>query len=170
MNKRRFSIVTAATAAWALASWLVMSTGTQPADGMERSTAPAAEQPQPGLPGASPDGHYVGAALRPLPELAPRAAMPVANITARRIGTAVGTPFDEAMSHYEAGRYAQAFAMFSRLADCGHRDAARIAMQMRRHGAQLYGMAFTASEPQINRWHEVLVAATEPATDRCTPS
>jgi hypothetical protein len=173
MTKHRFSIVTAATAAWALVSWLMVITGTPPRDATERSTTPAAEQPESTLPGAVPDGHHVGAELRPAPDTLRHvaAAGPQGGrVKARFVDMAPRSPFDDAMSHYQAGRYARAFTLFSQLADCGHREAARIAMQMRRFGPQLYGMDFAATAPQIAGWLEILAATTEPAADRCTRS
>jgi hypothetical protein len=78
------------------------------------------------------------------------------------------TPFEAAQDHYEAGRYAQAYALFAQLADCGHREAARIALQMRRFGPALYGMAFEASPTRLARWQGTLSADASAGPGSCT--
>jgi hypothetical protein len=78
------------------------------------------------------------------------------------------TPFEAAQAHYEAGRYAQAYALFAELADCGHREAARIALLMRRFGTQLYGVPFEASPPRLARWQGTLSADTPADAGSCT--
>lgn len=64
--------------------------------------------------------------------------------------------FEQAQEHYDAGRYAQAYAGFAGLADCGHREAARIALQMRQFGPRLYGTSFMAGPQQLQRWRHTL--------------
>jgi len=78
------------------------------------------------------------------------------------------TPFETAQAHYEAGRYAQAYALFAQLADCGHREAARIALQMRRFGPELYGVAFEASPSRLARWQGTLSADASAGPGSCT--
>jgi hypothetical protein len=79
------------------------------------------------------------------------------------------SPLDLGQEHYEAGRYAEAYAQFARLADCGQREAARLALQMRRHGRKLYGMDFAASAEQLDRWRATLNGSAHAARG-CTPS
>jgi hypothetical protein len=88
--------------------------------------------------------------------------------TARDAAEAARSPFEAAQAHYEAGRYAQAYALFAELADCGHRDAARIALQMRRFGPELYGEVFEASPSRLARWQGTLAADATAGTGGCT--
>ncbi len=78
------------------------------------------------------------------------------------------SPLDLGHEHYDAGRYAEAYAQFARLADCGQREAARLALQMRRYGRKLYGMEFAASADQLARWRAALNGSAH-AAQRCTP-
>jgi hypothetical protein len=64
--------------------------------------------------------------------------------------------FERALEHYEAGHWADAFEGFATLADCGHREAARIALQMRQFGRHLYGRAFMAGPRQLQRWRALV--------------
>ncbi|MBL8341321.1 MAG: hypothetical protein JNL30_07615 [Rubrivivax sp.] len=75
------------------------------------------------------------------------------------------TRFEHAQARYEAGHYAEAYARFAQLADCGHREAARIAWQMRQFGPQLYGTQFTAGPQQLWRWRALIAAEARPAVD-----
>lgn len=70
-------------------------------------------------------------------------------------------PFEQARAEYEIGHYPQAYARFAQLADGGHAEAARIALQMRRHGRTLYGSEFTAVPSQIERWARLLACGTD---------
>jgi len=68
-------------------------------------------------------------------------------------GTAqAAAAFDEAMEHYEQGRWQQAYRAFATLADSGDAEAARIALQMVRYRHELYRHSFEAPRPQIDRW------------------
>jgi hypothetical protein len=49
--------------------------------------------------------------------------------------------FRAAQAQYEANRWRSAYAGFVRAAALGHCEAARIAHQMHRYGARLYGVA-----------------------------
>ena len=60
--------------------------------------------------------------------------------------------FQEAMLAYERNHWSLAFQRLSTLADDGHPEAARIALQMWRHGPTLYRSEFDASAEQIGRW------------------
>jgi hypothetical protein len=74
------------------------------------------------------------------------------SVTAREASGDGGAPFEAARAHYETGRFAEAYQAFARLADCGHRDAARIALQMHHLGSRLYGVDFAARPQQLVRW------------------
>ena len=60
--------------------------------------------------------------------------------------------FQEAMLAYERNHWSLAFLLLSALADSGHPESARIAVQMWRHGPTLYGREFIASARQVERW------------------
>jgi hypothetical protein len=74
----------------------------------------------------------------PLLALAPARAQPI--------------DIDAAHEAYAQGHYDRAYAGFSRLADAGHADAARIAWLMHRHGERLYGRPFEATPYQQLNW------------------
>ncbi|MBL8346877.1 MAG: hypothetical protein JNN03_15665 [Rubrivivax sp.] len=72
-----------------------------------------------------------------------------------------GAAFEQARAQLERGHYAEAHRRFAQLADCGHREAARIALEMRQFGPQLYRMNFQVGPKQLTRWRALLAA---PAT------
>jgi hypothetical protein len=74
-----------------------------------------------------------------------------------------------AQAEYEVGHYAAAFTAFAALADAGHVESARIAMQMHRHGPGLYQMRFAAGPKQIGRWTALVSCRSQAAatTDAC---
>lgn len=75
-------------------------------------------------------------------------AQPTADATLAR-------DFDEALAAYERNHWPEVYQMMSALAARGHPDAARIALQMWRHGPALYGRSFTASSAQVERWTQL---------------
>ena len=66
--------------------------------------------------------------------------------------SALSPDFETAQLDYERNHWPQAYAAFAALADRGHGEAARIALQMARHGPKLYGTSFAASDGQRQRW------------------
>lgn len=60
--------------------------------------------------------------------------------------------FAAAMQLYHDGRYSAAYGHLAKLADGGHREAARIALLMVRFGPQLYSAQWSASRYQIALW------------------
>ncbi len=50
--------------------------------------------------------------------------------------------FGQALAAYANNDWAQAYAILGALADEGHRESARLALQMARHGQRLFGMRF----------------------------
>ena len=74
-----------------------------------------------------------------------------------------------AQAEYEVGHYAAAFTGFAALADAGHAESARIAMQMQRYGPGLYQMRFAAGPQQIGRWTALVSCRNQAAaaTDAC---
>lgn len=60
--------------------------------------------------------------------------------------------FEAAMQAYERNHWQAAYAAFAALADAGHAESARIAMQMWRHGPTLYGIPFVAEPRQMESW------------------
>lgn len=80
----------------------------------------------------------------------------VAGTTARWAHAAPG--FEQARAQLELGHYADAHRRFAQLADCGHREAARIAIEMRQFGPQVYGMSFSVGPRRLARWRALLAA------------
>ena len=77
-----------------------------------------------------------------------------------------------AQAEYEVGHYAVAFTGFAALADAGHVESARVAMQMQRHGPGLYQMRFAAGPKQIGRWTALVSCRHQAAAGMgaCTPT
>ncbi len=63
---------------------------------------------------------------------------------------------DAALVAYERSHWPEAYAALSSLADSGHPEAARMALQMRQYGPALYGREFAASPGQVARWKRSL--------------
>lgn len=63
-----------------------------------------------------------------------------------------GSLLTDGQRHYEAGHYKAAWDRFTQAADCGDREAARLALQMHRYGPRLYGQVFGAGPRQLSRW------------------
>lgn len=63
--------------------------------------------------------------------------------------------FAVAMENYEDNRWPAAFEQFARLADQGHRDAARMAWQMWRYGPELFTRRFEVAPEQRAHWQAV---------------
>ena len=72
--------------------------------------------------------------------------------------------FDEARLLLERGHDAEAHRVLAQLADCGHREAARIALQMRQFGPQLYRMNVQVGPKQLGRWRALLAAPASPSS------
>jgi hypothetical protein len=64
--------------------------------------------------------------------------------------------FAEALRLHRSGRWSAAYGRFLQLADAGHVDAARIALQMLRHGGELYGTEWTAAASQVAAWERTV--------------
>ncbi|HEY8359055.1 MAG TPA: hypothetical protein VIL30_16485 [Ramlibacter sp.] len=69
--------------------------------------------------------------------------------------------FAEALRLYRGGRWAAAYGRFVELADGGDMPSSRIALQMLRHGGELYGTEWTATPSQVRAW-ERTAAGTGP--------
>lgn len=67
-----------------------------------------------------------------------------------------------AMEHYRQGKFSTAYGQFSKLADQGNAEAARIALIMLRHGRKMHGTEWGASQPQIDVWIRLASEPTEP--------
>jgi hypothetical protein len=65
---------------------------------------------------------------------------------------------------YEEGHWDEAFAGLASLADQGHASAARLALLMLRHGAAVYGTAFTVAPERVARWAQRVLRASSRAT------
>lgn len=66
-----------------------------------------------------------------------------------------------ARTELERGHYAEAHRRFAQLADCGHREAARMALEMRQLGPQAYGMTFNVGPKRLSRWRALLAAPAQ---------
>ena len=60
--------------------------------------------------------------------------------------------FDAELDTYELNHWPDAYQAMSRLADGGHGEAARVALQMLRYGHVLYGQRFEATPYQELSW------------------
>ena len=60
--------------------------------------------------------------------------------------------FREAMRLHRIGRWSAAYGRFAALADEGHVPASRVALEMLRHGRDVYGMDWSASPTQVASW------------------
>lgn len=67
--------------------------------------------------------------------------------------------FTYALQQYDQGRFAAAYGRFVWLANRGHAEAARFALDMFRHGPALYGSEFDAAPHQVRDW--VVAASTQ---------
>ena len=72
-------------------------------------------------------------------------------------GATPAEDFNHAMLVYEVNHWSQSDAGFAALADQGHSGAARLALQMWRHGPPLYDQHFAASHDQVERWSRLCV-------------
>ncbi|WP_280150837.1 hypothetical protein [Piscinibacter sp. XHJ-5] len=70
-----------------------------------------------------------------------------------------------AAARVEQQLWREVYAGLARRADLGDADAARLALQMRRHGVAVYGTGFDASAAQLERWRQV--AQRDDAACRC---
>lgn len=89
----------------------------------------------------------------------------VACLLTAHISTATAQPampadYPSALEAYERNHWSDAYRAMSQLADGGHAEAARIALQMKRYGSVLYGQRFEATALQEQRW-----AALRPCAD-----
>jgi len=60
--------------------------------------------------------------------------------------------FGQALGAYANNDWAQAYAILGALADEGHRESARLALQMARHGQRLFGLRFELSARRQAHW------------------
>lgn len=75
--------------------------------------------------------------------------------------------FEEAFVAYERNHWDESYAAFAALADKGHRESARIALQMWRHGRALYRTSFVAGPDQVQRWSRVASCGDGALADGC---
>lgn len=76
--------------------------------------------------------------------------------------------FDAALQAYERNHWPQAYAALARLADRGHPEAARIALQMWAHGPKLYGTEFNATARQVSFWSQRWGCVGDATSQACT--
>ncbi len=73
--------------------------------------------------------------------------------------------FEDAMLAYEHNHWALSFGRLVVLADQGHVEARRIALQMHHHGPRLYGMVFELAPDRRSAWREGPARAPVQVTD-----
>jgi hypothetical protein len=66
---------------------------------------------------------------------------------------------DFAVKSFREGRYATAFGRFVELADGGDKASAEVALFMLRHGSELFGSAWSASEEEQLLWHALVAGS-----------
>jgi hypothetical protein len=66
--------------------------------------------------------------------------------------------FAEAVRLYRSGRWSAAYGRFVALADKGDVASSRIALQMLRHGGELYGTEWAAAPSQVVVWERAAAA------------
>ena len=84
------------------------------------------------------------------------ALLPLAAVAQPTSAPELDRAYAAAQAEYEVGHYAAAFTGFAALADAGHAESARIALQIQRFGPGLYQMRFAAGPQQIGRWTALL--------------
>lgn len=70
--------------------------------------------------------------------------------------------FAQALRELKEGRATAAYGDFSRLADQGDAESARIALIMLRYGTERHGATWGASQPQIDHWMQLARQPMEP--------
>jgi hypothetical protein len=68
--------------------------------------------------------------------------------------------YDAARDEYEVGHFDTAFTTFAALADEGHCDAVRMALQMVRYGRSLYATEFKVTQGRVQQWQRQAHCAT----------
>lgn len=76
--------------------------------------------------------------------------------------TSSDATFKQAMEQHKLGNWSHAYGRFSALADGGDAEAARIALFMLRHGSDMYGLEWGASQPQIDQWTKLALQPNPP--------
>lgn len=66
--------------------------------------------------------------------------------------SALNAGFERSLQHYENNQWLAAFALLAELADQGHPEATRLALQMWRYGPSLYGQRFDLGDGRRARW------------------
>jgi hypothetical protein len=78
--------------------------------------------------------------------------------------------FQQAHDAYERSHWRAAFEGFAGLADLGHAEAARVALQMSRFGPVLYGQDFETAPPRQQRWRAVTADHRVTASQALSPT
>ncbi len=66
--------------------------------------------------------------------------------------------YQDAVAAFREHRFSAAYGRFMRLADVGHEAAAEMALMMYRYGPTLFGAEWEATDLQLARWSEMVVA------------
>lgn len=76
--------------------------------------------------------------------------------------------FDAALLAYESNHWHESFLALAALADCGHPEAARMALLMWRHGPALFDTTFSARAEQVQQWIRVASSGGATGATLCT--
>jgi hypothetical protein len=93
----------------------------------------------------------VAATLAPAPALA-QADEPAASVVSPL------EIYQDAVAAFREQRYSAAYGRFMRLADAGHEASAQMALMMYRHGPTLFSAEWEATDFQLARWSEIVIA------------
>ncbi len=80
------------------------------------------------------------------------AGQATASTTGAVPGASPDAAVNQAMEQHKLGNWSHSYGRFAALADAGNAEAARIALFMLRHGSDMYGLEWGASQPQIEQW------------------
>lgn len=90
------------------------------------------------------------------------AAGAMAMTTTATPAQSIDAPFKQATEQHKLGNWSHAYGRFSALADGGDAEEARIALFMLRHGPDMYGLEWGASQPQIDQWTKLALQTAPP--------
>lgn len=82
-------------------------------------------------------------------------ALAAAGARADGVATPDQQRHDDARDQYEIGHFQLAFSEFAALADRGHCQSARMALQMLRYGKSLYATEFHVGLERVQRWQHL---------------
>jgi hypothetical protein len=97
-------------------------------------------------------------------------AMAAACVAAPARAAAPGYTYEEAVSRFRAGDWADAYGRFMDLANKGDADAARISLFMLRYGPQFHGSYWHALPHEVRRWQRLASSSAGRKAPEFTPT